>query len=269
MTSNSATKTATVAAIVEVRSIPEFLFNGPLYAEYGIENETLITLISGTYKIDGYCVGCGKSSTFRCTSNLFDTGKARIRAGSFVRDEVVLECTRGEHEYRFWIECDRTRKLKKIGQRPSLADIANDESSRYRKILGPHDAAEFHKAIGLAAHGVGIGAFVYLRRIFERLINDRFNAFKDAEGWTDEQFNRCRMDGKIELLKGHLPDFLVRNRTIYGILSQGIHELEDAKCLEYFNVIKSSIVVILEEDKRKQEDLARQAELEKALKDLT
>ncbi len=53
--------------------------------------------------------------------------------------------------------------IEKVGQYPSLATIANDEVSQYRKDMNPIDAQEFHKAIGLAAHGVGVGSFVYLR----------------------------------------------------------------------------------------------------------
>jgi hypothetical protein len=50
--------------------------------------------------------------------------------------------------------------VQKIGQFPSLADIANDESKTYRSVLTKRDSSEFHKAIGLATHGVGIGSFV-------------------------------------------------------------------------------------------------------------
>jgi len=42
--------------------------------------------------------------------------------------------------------------IQKIGQYPSLADIANDESRAYREVLKPDDGAELHRAIGLAAH---------------------------------------------------------------------------------------------------------------------
>ena len=79
-------------------------------------------------------------------------------------------------------------QLQKIGQFPSLADIAIDESKTYRTVLTPEDSSQFHKAIGLAAHGVGIGSFVYLRRIFERLVISRFAEFKTVEGWADDDF---------------------------------------------------------------------------------
>ncbi|WP_166433994.1 hypothetical protein [Roseovarius spongiae] len=147
--------------------------------------------------------------------------------------------------------------VEKIGQHPSLADIANDEVAQYRKTMAKLDAQEFHKAIGLAAHGVGVGSFVYLRRVFERLITNRFEEFKSAEGWDNSRFYAARMEDKITLLQDHLPDFLVRNRKIYSILSVGVHALDEKDCLKWFDVMKQSILIILEDDKKKKEELAR------------
>jgi len=152
--------------------------------------------------------------------------------------------------------------VEKVGQQPSFADIAIDESKSYSKLLDPEDTAEFHKAIGLAAHGVGIGSYVYLRRIFERLITKRFLEYKDVEGWDETAFKTIRMKEKIELLQNHLPEFLVKNAKIYSILSLGIHELKEADCLAFFPVLRQSTIWILEQDKKKQEELAQQRKLE-------
>jgi hypothetical protein len=152
--------------------------------------------------------------------------------------------------------------VEKVGQQPSFADIAIDESKSYSKLLDPEDTAEFHKAIGLAAHGVGIGSYVYLRRIFERLIAKRFFEYKDFEGWDETAFKTIRMKEKIELLQNHLPEFLVKNAKIYSILSLGIHELKEADCLAFFPVLRQSTIWILEQDKKKQEELAQQRKLE-------
>ena len=141
--------------------------------------------------------------------------------------------------------------IEKIGQFLSLADIENDEVVQYRLTMDRNDAHEFHKAIGLAAHGVGVGSFVYLRRVFERLIYSRFEKYKEAEGWADAQFYPGRMEDKVMLLNGHLPEFLVENRKIYSILSVGLHELDKKTCLHWFMVIKQSIPIILEDDKKK------------------
>jgi len=152
-----------------------------------------------------------------------------------------------------------------VGQFPSFADIAIDESRNYSKLLGTEDRAEFHKAIGLASHGVGIGAFVYLRCIFERLINSRFQDFKEIEGRDEVAFKKARMSEKIEILKNHLPKFLVDNKRIYSIVSLAIHQLSEKDCLSFFPILKASTIFILEEDLRKKERLAEENKVRKAI----
>jgi hypothetical protein len=152
-----------------------------------------------------------------------------------------------------------------VGQFPSLADIANDESKIYRDVL-KDDSSEFHKAIGLAAHGVGIGSYVYMRRIFERLIKRRFDEFRAVEGWSEEEFRTKRMDEKIQFLKDHLPPFLVEHARLYLIMSLGVHELNEQECLSYFDVIKHAIIIILEEDKEKKKQLAMREKFSEAIK---
>lgn len=125
--------------------------------------------------------------------------------------------------------------------------------------------AEFYKAIGLAAHGEGIASFVYLRRVFERLIRSRYDEFKGQEGWQDEEFYRLRMEEKVQLLRGHLPEYLIQIRKIYSIFSLGVHELKDDDCLRFFEIGKRSIIVILEEDMKKKEELAARDSLAKAV----
>lgn len=151
--------------------------------------------------------------------------------------------------------------VQKIGQWPSLADVAIDEArERYKSVLKGDNWAELYKAIGLAAHGEGIGSFVYLRRVFERLIQSRFDEFKGSEGWKEEDF-RTRMEDKIAILKDHLPASLVDNRQLYAIFSKGIHELDNKVCLEFFDVGKRSIIMILEDDLKTKAALDARKEL--------
>jgi hypothetical protein len=178
---------------------------------------------------------------------------------------LQIGCTRDtEHKIDFILRL-RDPLIQKIGQFPSLADIANDESRLYQKALDRDDGAELHRAIGLAAHGVGIGSFVYLRRVFERLIARRFKEFKDKEGWTEAEFVKLRMEEKIEFLKGHLPEFLTRNKRVYAILSKGIHELREKECLGAFEMLKHATFFILDEDKHKIEQLGVRRKAEQAI----
>ena len=259
----------------------EFLFGAPLYEVFSyrqfrlgtvpkdIPVETLHVrrLFNQDFKLDGYCPFCRRRSTFERTSGgLSDEGWSWFHSqGVKYEGDLVITCARNDSHTIWYILRGGGGVLQKVGQFPSFADIANDESKQYRTLLSTEDAAELHKAIGLAAHGVGIGAYVYIRRIFERLIDNRFAEFKTLENWPVEDFRRLRVAEKIEFLKDHLPDFLVKNKKLYGILSLGIHELNEADCLNFFSVIRASTIFILEEDKRKKEELAQRAAVEKAI----
>lgn len=171
---------------------------------------------------------------------------------------IEFSCARKiSHTITIYIRMDNDLTYK-IGQNPSFADIMKDEISKYKKVLHDDDIKEFRRAIGLAAAGIGIGSFVYLRRMFERLVYNRFKQEQGAQGWNAEEFSKMRMDDKIKHLKGYLPDFMVENAQLYGILSKGIHELSEDECLKYFGLVKSSIVITIEEDfERKSKEALR------------
>jgi len=138
-------------------------------------------------------------------------------------------------------------KLIKTGQYPSIADTTLPDYKKYRAVLDNEKHRELTRGIGLITHGVGIGAFVYLRRIFEHLIEEAHQIGKNDTGWDEKKYSQGRMDEKIELLKLHLPEFLVQNRKLYGILSKGVHELSERECLEYFDSVKVGVELILDE----------------------
>jgi hypothetical protein len=108
---------------------------------------------------------------------------------------------------------------------------------------------------------VGIGSFVYLRRIFEDLIEEAHQKEVSVEGWDEDAYIKSRMNERIGLLRKHLPDFLVLNRELYSILSVGVHSLTEEDCLAYFETVKLGIELILEE---KAEKLAKEKRLEEA-----
>jgi hypothetical protein len=155
--------------------------------------------------------------------------------------------------------------VEKCGQFPSYATIEQGSVKSLRKLIPGDDGAELARAIGLASHGVGIGSFVYVRRIFERVIKRKFDELQTTEGWPPEALDGKRMDQRIQLMKDHLPDFLVRNNKLYGILSLGIHELNEEDCLSFFPIAYSSIKFILDEDRRKREEKNERIEIESAI----
>jgi hypothetical protein len=252
-------------------SIQDFLFGAPLYAEYDIASvksesgRMAYDMFTKPLVVDGYCPHCHKVATFSRSGGIVAPGQLDDVVEDTPARYFEITCARDKKHTILFVFKLKNPSIQKIGQYPSLADIANDESRNYREVLKPNDSAELHRAIGLAAHGVGIGSFVYLRRIFERLITQRFDEFKAQEGWKDNDFAGKRMDEKIELLEDHLPEFLVRNKKVYAILSKGIHELEETECLNAFEMLKQALFLILDQDRHKREELERLQRAEKAI----
>lgn len=155
-------------------------------------------------------------------------------------------------------------ELQKIGQSPSPADIAKREIRKYAGTLSEPYYSEFNRAIGLASNKVGIGSFVYLRRILERLV-DQTLCQVHADPDTREEIRNLPMADRVKRLADHLPTFLVENKSVYRILSLGIHQLEEGQCLAAFDVLKSGIELILDQSLEKKE---REQKLDSAARGL-
>jgi len=253
---------------LKLPSLSEFCLEIPLYMAFDLNQSVehdLYHLISAAENIDCYCVDCKKDSVFN--------GEATEIEPSYnfsIRDRLFFKkfkCSRVPgHEIYFLFQI-KSKQVFKIGQFPSHADISLPEILKYRKVLKDDDYKELHRAVGLVAHGVGIGAFVYLRRIFEKLIENSHVIAASQKEWDEDAYSRCRMSERIALLKDHLPDFLVQQKALYGILSKGIHELTEQECLEAFPVVKLGIELILDEqiEKKKREEKLKAATKELSL----
>ena len=160
-----------------------------------------------------------------------------------------------EKHHLDYIVLTTDNSMMKIGQYPSIADMTFPELDAYKHVISKEDRKELGTAIGLFASGVGAGSYVYLRRILERLIYQAKTTAGDAV--NDEEFEKARVGERIKMLQGYVPEILIKNTTIYGILSKGIHELSEEECRKYFPVVKECIYQILgmwESERRKQAD---------------
>ena len=145
-------------------------------------------------------------------------------------------------------------KMWKIGQYPSVADLTFPELDEYEKVINESDLEELRRAIGLYAHGIGIGSFVYLRRVFERII-DKAKELAIADGEFDiENYKKLHIDERISLLKNYLPSKLVSKAAYYKIVSKGIHELSEEECSMYFPILKEGIFIILRQWEQNRKD---------------
>jgi hypothetical protein len=235
----------------------QFIFEEPLYKKVKLsENPHILNDLKSLIKIDGFNTFKGVESTFRLDNHL------SLYDFNVSTEQIAFNCQRYGNGFYVQIHYDKYKDyIEKVGQYPSLADIQIAQIKQYSKVLDKQYMKDFTKAIGLAANGVGTGSFVYLRRIFEYLVNE---ASKDAiaKGEIDaQQFITAKMDNKLKMLENHLPDVLKENKPLYGILSKGIHELSEDDCLKYFSVVREVIELILDEREylRQKEEKKKQA----------
>ncbi len=266
----------------------QILLKDSLFTEYSLLNVAPNEIINLLYHIDlnehynhlkiidSYCTICKKDTTFQAEStdeqNLSDLLIKSGMIGGFPgnnKKNTLLENLEKLSVFTRKFNCPRHPKdsshsqlfvfrvigttLIKIGQHPTLADLSKIELKKYRK-LSEDIYSELNRAVGLITHGVGIGSFVYLRRIIEKhIVMPKINELL-TEGKTSlEDLAKTDFKGKIDLAKDRLPTFLVENKKIYSILSKGMHELEENECKEYFPILRTAIEIILDEQIEKAE----------------
>ncbi|MCK9583365.1 MAG: hypothetical protein M0R69_00445 [Candidatus Cloacimonetes bacterium] len=176
-----------------------------------------------------------------------------------VSNVITLSCTINEsHQIVLFLQIVDNAIIK-VGQYPSIIDLQRDKKGLYKQLPDKY-SREMHRAIGLFSHGIGVGSFVYLRRVFEHLV---LESYKELDDPTEDEktFLSRRMEDRISYLKDFLPSVIVEQRKIFGILSKGIHEMEEEECLQHFMIIKESIEWMLQEHLNKKLSADRMGKL--------
>jgi len=252
----------------------EFYFETPLYDQILVK-DLEENFFSGD--VDGYSNTLQDNTTYSIEFNWIDIVDEKYQQ---YRDdlkkgfaEITLTCKRKNNDVlRFFVwnnEINDDGILMKVGQFPSVADLEFEKlQKKYEKVLDKKYLKEFKRAVGLSAHGIGVGSFVYLRRIFENLIFQTFESNKEKIEIEGKEFKTKRMEDKIDILKSFLPSQLVKMKSIYGILSKGIHKLDDKVCLTYFSPLKLSIELILDQKIEEKKKADRDKLVEQEIKDI-
>lgn len=247
----------------------DFLLSSSLYSEYNLLLENNLKRFISTLDYNGvfdcFCPGCGKESpvkwyksnsvlvnknfepSFRYVetpdlSIIIKVGQVLPLAEAYIFNKIGF-CQRAD-THRFFVSFMLiSHTIIKTMQYPSVATLTEDVFNRFSKTLGTENLRELNKAVGLFSHGIGAGSYVYLRRVIENffITPAHENAQKEQTNWSEDVYQKARVSEKIELLKDYLPHMLVENKGVYGILSKGIHEMEEEECLEYFPVLKGII----------------------------
>ena len=239
------------------------LYDRLSFSKSNKDHQTIWSLYISNVKFDAYCTSCKIPSIFAGGYTAYREPPLSEWINEFREFSSKVKCARCSQQYTYYFR-QGNKYLIKIGQFPSIEDISLGEIVKFKKLLSEPDYAELKRAGGLYSHGIGIGSFAYLRRIFERLLNSHYDEFRrqnpEIEGWQT-----MRMDEKIGVIADYLPPALVLHKKAYGILSAGIHALDEAACLRFFPALKSAIVQILQQDLRRREEKEAEEILRKDL----
>lgn len=274
---------------MEIDKIEDLLINKGLYDKCQIDINDLELLKErlkrskyNNSKIDCFCINCGQIRTFEYDYNKQDSNDKNPSVRSRTNNKVDNEPTRDEllkpylnERYTQTYKCTRNNKHKimfdlitdnnqiiKIGQFPSVADLNKGDAKKYKNILADQ-YKEYTTSIGLYSHGVGIGSFVYLRRIIENLVYDKYVRYSENINLSHDDFKKLDFKEKIGALEQYLPKNLVANKNIYSIVSKGVHSLSEQECLEMYDGVKLGIQLILDEELAERERKEKEKELEK------
>ena len=263
----------------ELPNARDFLLKTPLYLAFEYSEGKVwdvlnVLYFGGTY--DNYCVKCRRESTFQVVPQkrpdeyvrneqrermiVHATGKIPYPKIPLALHTVHAVCTReNSHTQDFVFLTENvvhyddsnnprfSATVQKIGQQPSFGDVHIAKVKKYASVLSKPQLQELNRAIGLASHDVGVGSYVYLRRVFEALVEEAHTVAKTDTGWDEEAYVRSRMSEKITLLRHHLPTFLGDHPEMYSLLSKGVHELSEEECLTHFDTLRISIELILDD----------------------
>jgi hypothetical protein len=222
---------------------------------------------------------CNGVRFFRCISR-----PAGLQRGSFVNDYLTYLC---------W-NCQRTEKVFSVAVRwDNGGHVESGDAMKFGEIppFGPPTPARLIKLIGpdrdaflsgrrCENQGLGIGAFVYYRRVVEnqkgrilreiRKVATKVGAKPQAIKLLEDAEKEVQFSKAMDMAKPGLPESLLIDGhnplgLLHSALSEGVHELEDEECL----VLAGSIRVVLGElSERIAQALKDEAELKNALTSL-
>lgn len=250
-------------------SSQDFFINRGLYEKFnalGTSPKVIEEITIGNCRLDAYCPQCRKQSIFVPKDS---GGGPRISApvqrqpissDTFIDRKLEFVCSYiSAHVLQFQVRVERGNVFK-TGQYPSLREVMLHDFNKYITMLG--DAGEDLKSAHiLHANGYSVGAFTYVRRVFEYLV-DRAEAdaianvdWKKLNGGKLE--NNLPMPKRIEILEEFLPQKIVEKAKFYNLLSDGVHKLSDEECANLYAVAEAGIRLILDDQiarKQKAED---------------
>lgn len=219
---------------------------------------------------------CNGVRFFRCTS-----GKdKKIIAKNFEFFYLTYKCSNCQDNEKTFsiaakVEVDASPEgiCLKFGEIPAYGPPV---SPKLIKLIGP-DREEFLKGRRCENQGLGVGAFIYYRRVVENQknrilkeiikVSEKIGATKEKIATLQSAVEETQFRKALDMAKDAIPESLLINGhspilLLHSALSEGIHSLTDEKCLEIAGSVR---IVLAELSDRLNQAMKDEAELTKAL----
>lgn len=204
-------------------------------------------------KVELYCPVCKEKRVFKCDDS-HNTGYYLNRLGSDrergifqEKNELLIYNFSCEfnHKFKMIFETLGNGELIKVGQYPWPRYFSQKINDDIFKILDDNERTYYMLSIKSQDNNLNIASFVYLRRVFESLIA---KAIKKSS--TDFTGKKVKEQIKQLVKEGLLNEILNNTgyNVLYTLLSDGIHNLTEEQCKEQFDLLKSAIEIILEDE---------------------
>ncbi|HEY5124693.1 MAG TPA: hypothetical protein VIK14_13260 [Ignavibacteria bacterium] len=258
-------------------------------------NQKVTDLIDFRGPIDIFCPWCNDTSIFNISETIdVDNGnvgfysKHKIMLDSFAKKEITgdysgfistkpkiefnypnkfyfkkFHCTRNGNHILIVFFVIQDNKLFKIGQYPSELDLTQKNFYKYNRLIDKKIVNEVRTSLILKGHNFNVASLIYLRRAYEFMIEECHQIKLKENGWDENKYIGIRNEDKIELLKELLPEKFIKHKSMYGILSKAIHQLEDDECKEAYKILFPIFILIFDEIKFKKESQQAEIEIEK------
>lgn len=231
-----------------------------------------------TPEITLHCNQCSGDRFFAPTEQGAYVGK-REATGTFLT-YICRNCRKSSKIFALGAIYDESVggwKVFKYGEDPSFGPPT---PSRAITLIGP-DRDQFLKGRRCENQGLGVGAFVYYRRVVENQKNRIFdeiirvschlNADEALLAELEEAKKETQFTKAVQAIKHGLPQSLLVNGhnpllLLHSALSAGVHELTDDQCLE---LAASARVVLIEFAERMAQAMKDEAELTDAIQRLS
>jgi hypothetical protein len=218
---------------------------------------------------------CNGIRVFRCTSSY----GPRLSEDGFRYEFVNYQCSNCQEETKTFSLAIRKERNALSGNCYKFGELPNFGPATPARLIRliQNDRDVFLKGRRCENQGLGIGAFVYYRRVVENQKNrileeikrvlQKLGAKPEVIVLLDQAIAENQFQKAMQIAKDGIPESLLIDGhnplgLLHSALSEGVHNLNDEECLDLASSIR---VVLTELSERLAQALKDEAELTKAV----